>query len=103
MLQTIHIVKRSPEGTNNRERGARQAPQPRRMVANVDPRRQVPEPTWCSPTGALVAARELLGGALVKAAVTRAQDLARSGAVSPADVADAAAAALPRIAASLTR
>ncbi len=50
----------------------------------------------------LVAARELLGGALVKAVVTEAQDLARSGAISPADVADAAAAALPRTAASLT-
>jgi L-seryl-tRNA(Ser) seleniumtransferase len=49
----------------------------------------------------LVAARELLGGALVKAVVTKAQDLARSGAISPADVANAAAAALPRTAASL--
>ena len=37
----------------------------------------------------LVAAREVLGGALVKQAVTRAQDLARSGAISPAGVADA--------------
>ena len=51
----------------------------------------------------LVAARELLGGALVKEAVARAQDLARSGAISPAEVADAAAAALPPTAASLTR
>ncbi len=50
----------------------------------------------------LVAARELLGGALVKAAVARAQDLARSGAISPASVADTAAASLPPIAASLT-
>ena len=50
----------------------------------------------------LVAARELLGGTLVKAAVTHAQDLARSGTISPAEVADAAAAALPRTAASLT-
>jgi L-seryl-tRNA(Ser) seleniumtransferase len=50
----------------------------------------------------LVAARELLGGALVKAAVIRAQDLARSGAISPASVADTAAACLPPIAASLT-
>jgi hypothetical protein len=31
----------------------------------------------------LAAARELLGGTLVKAAVARAQDLARSGAISP--------------------
>ena len=50
----------------------------------------------------LVAARELLGGTLVKAAVARAQDLARSGAISPASVADAAAASLPQTAATLT-
>ena len=50
----------------------------------------------------LVAAREVLGGALVKQAVTRAQDLARSGAISPAGVADAAAGALPPTAATLT-
>ncbi len=51
----------------------------------------------------LVAAREQLGPALVKTAVTLAQDLARSGAISPDDVADAAAAALPRVATSLTQ
>ncbi len=50
----------------------------------------------------LVAARELLGAALVKKAVTRAQDLARSGSISPDRVADAAAAALPATAATLT-
>jgi L-seryl-tRNA(Ser) seleniumtransferase len=50
----------------------------------------------------LVAARERLGGALVKAAVARAQDLARSGAISPASVTDAAAASLPPTAATLT-
>ena len=50
----------------------------------------------------LVAARELLGAALVKAAVARAQDMARSGAISPASVADTAAASLPPTAASLT-
>ena len=50
----------------------------------------------------LAAARERLGGALVKAAVARAQELARSGTISPASVADAAAASLPPIAASLT-
>lgn len=49
----------------------------------------------------LVAARELLGGALVKEAVLRAQELARSGAISPEGVADAAAASLPRTAATL--
>src|SRR5580692_702707 len=72
------------------------------MVANVDPRRQVPRTDVVLADPRLVAARELLGGALVKAAVTRAQDLARSGAISPAEVADAAAAALPKTAASLT-
>ena len=50
----------------------------------------------------LVAARELLGAALVKAAVVRAQDLVRSGAISPASVADTAAASLPPTAATLT-
>ena len=50
----------------------------------------------------LVAAREVLGTGLVKAAVARAQELARAGAISPAGVADAAAAALPPTAASLT-
>jgi len=50
----------------------------------------------------LVAARERLGGALVKAVVARAQELARSGAISPASVADAAAASLPPTAATLT-
>jgi L-seryl-tRNA(Ser) seleniumtransferase len=47
-------------------------------------------------------ARGLLGAALVKKAVTRAQDLARSGSISPDRVADAAAASLPATAASLT-
>ncbi len=50
----------------------------------------------------LVAAREVLGAALIKQAVARAQDLARSGAISPVSVADAAVASLPPVAASLT-
>jgi L-seryl-tRNA(Ser) seleniumtransferase len=50
----------------------------------------------------LVAAREALGPALVKRAVAHAQELARSGAISPEGVADAAAAALPPTAAALT-
>jgi len=50
----------------------------------------------------LAAARESLGAALVKQAVARAQELARSGAISPANVADTAAASLPLVAASLT-
>jgi L-seryl-tRNA(Ser) seleniumtransferase len=68
----------------------------------VDPRRQVPRTDAVLADPRLVAARELLGGTLVKAAVARAQDLARSGAISPASVADTAAASLPPIAASLT-
>jgi L-seryl-tRNA(Ser) seleniumtransferase len=68
----------------------------------VDPRRHVPRTDVVLADPRLVAARELLGGTLVKAAVTRAQDLARSGQIRPAEVADAAAAALPPIAASLT-
>jgi L-seryl-tRNA(Ser) seleniumtransferase len=50
----------------------------------------------------LVAATDRLGAPLVKAAVARAQDMARSGTISPAMVADTAAASLPPGAASLT-
>jgi L-seryl-tRNA(Ser) seleniumtransferase len=50
----------------------------------------------------LAAAREVLGPALVKRAVAAAQKLARSGVISPAGVADAAVAALPPGAATLT-
>ena len=50
----------------------------------------------------LVAAAGRLGPGLVKQAVARAQELARSGEISPGSVADAAAAALPRTAATLT-
>jgi L-seryl-tRNA(Ser) seleniumtransferase len=45
----------------------------RRMVAIVDPRRQVPRTDVVLADRRLVAARELLGGALVKVAVTRAR------------------------------
>jgi L-seryl-tRNA(Ser) seleniumtransferase len=68
----------------------------------VDPRRHVPRTDVVLADPRLVAARERLGGALVKAAVARAQELARSGAISPASVADAAAASLPPAAATLT-
>jgi len=68
----------------------------------VDPRRQVPRTDAVLADPRLVAARELLGSTLVKAAVTRAQELARSGAISPASVADTAAASLPPLAATLT-
>jgi L-seryl-tRNA(Ser) seleniumtransferase len=68
----------------------------------VDLRRHVPRTDVVLTDPRLVAARELLGAALVKAAVARAQDLARCGAISPASVADAAAASLPQAAATLT-
>jgi L-seryl-tRNA(Ser) seleniumtransferase len=68
----------------------------------VDPRRHVPRTDVVLADPRLVAARELLGAALVKKAVTRAQDLARSGSISPDRVADAAAASLPATAATLT-
>jgi L-seryl-tRNA(Ser) seleniumtransferase len=68
----------------------------------VDPRRHVPRTDVVLADPRLVTARQLLGPALVKEAVARAQELARSGAISPASVADTAAASLPRIAASLT-
>jgi L-seryl-tRNA(Ser) seleniumtransferase len=68
----------------------------------VDPRRHVPRTDVVLADPRLVAAQEVLGAALVKAAVTRAQDLARCGAISPSGVADAAAAALPPAATTLT-
>jgi L-seryl-tRNA(Ser) seleniumtransferase len=68
----------------------------------VDPRRHVPRTDVVLADPRLAAAREQLGGTLVKAAVSQAQELARTGAISPAGVADAAVAALPPTAASLT-
>jgi L-seryl-tRNA(Ser) seleniumtransferase len=68
----------------------------------VDPRRHVPRTDVVLADPRLVAAREQLGGALVKAAVARAQDLARSGVISPSGVADTAVASLPPVAATLT-
>jgi L-seryl-tRNA(Ser) seleniumtransferase len=47
-------------------------------------------------------ARHTLGRDLVKAAITRAQEKARAGLIAPAEVADAAVAGLPALAASLT-
>jgi L-seryl-tRNA(Ser) seleniumtransferase len=71
-------------------------------VAVVDPRRHVPRTDLVLADPRLAAARQRLGGALVKAAVARAQDLARSGVISPAGVADTTAASLPPAATSLT-
>jgi L-seryl-tRNA(Ser) seleniumtransferase len=71
-------------------------------VAVVDPRRHVPRTDAVLADPRLVAAREVLGAALVKRAVAAAQELARSGVIGPAEVADAAVAALPPGAAKLT-
>jgi L-seryl-tRNA(Ser) seleniumtransferase len=71
-------------------------------VAVVDPRRHVPRTDVVLADPRLVAAREVLGAGLVKQAVAHAQELARTGAISPAGVADAAAAALPQAATTLT-
>jgi len=68
----------------------------------ADPRRLVPRTDAVLADPRLAAARERLGAALVKAAVARAQELARSGAISPSAVADAAADALPYAATTLT-
>ena len=68
----------------------------------MDPRRQVPRTDVVLADPRLVAARDRLGGSLVKAAVARAQELARAGEISPAAVADAAAESLPPVAATLT-
>jgi L-seryl-tRNA(Ser) seleniumtransferase len=68
----------------------------------VDPRRHVPRTDVVLADPRLAAARERLGGTLVKAAVARAQELARTGTISPASVADVAATSLPPAATSLT-
>jgi L-seryl-tRNA(Ser) seleniumtransferase len=52
-------------------------------VAIVDPRRHVPRTDVVLSDPRLVAAREQLGAKLVKAAVARAQELARSGVINP--------------------
>jgi L-seryl-tRNA(Ser) seleniumtransferase len=68
----------------------------------VDPRRQVPRTDAILADPRLVAAERRLGRALVIGAVRRAQQSARSGQIAPAAVADAAVAALPAGATSLT-
>jgi L-seryl-tRNA(Ser) seleniumtransferase len=68
----------------------------------VDPRRRVPRTDVVLADPRLAAARERLGGAAVKAAVGKAQDLARAGVISPESVADTAADSLPPAATSLT-
>ncbi len=68
----------------------------------MDSRRLVPRTDALLADPRLAAAARRLGQARVKAAVTAAQQRAREGRITPAQVADAAVAALPAHAASLT-
>jgi L-seryl-tRNA(Ser) seleniumtransferase len=72
------------------------------MVALVDARRMVPRTDAVLADPRLAGAARRLGKPLVLAAVRQAQDRARAGDIEPGAVADAAAAALPPVAASLT-
>jgi L-seryl-tRNA(Ser) seleniumtransferase len=65
-------------------------------------RRRIPRTDRLLADPRLAAAQDHLGRDLVKAAVARAQDRARSGEIEPESVADAAVAELPPFAASLT-
>ena len=68
----------------------------------MDTRRFVPRTDVLLADPRLAEAERKLGRALVKAAVARAQDQARAGTIAPDGVADAAVAALPAGAATLT-
>jgi L-seryl-tRNA(Ser) seleniumtransferase len=72
------------------------------MVRDVDTRRLVPRTDLLLADPRLAAAERRLGRALVKAAVSRAQQRARDGQITPDEVADAAVAELPARAAALT-
>ena len=72
------------------------------MVRDVDTRRLVPRTDQVLADPRLAAAERRLGRALVKAAVSRAQQRARTGQIAPDQVADAAVAELPAHAAALT-
>jgi L-seryl-tRNA(Ser) seleniumtransferase len=72
------------------------------MVRHVDTRRLVPRTDLLLADPRLAAAELRLGRALVKAAVSRAQQRARDGQIAPDEVADAAVAELPARAAALT-
>jgi len=75
---------------------------PRGIVRDVDTRRRVPRTDLLLADPRLADAERRLGRALVKAAVSRAQQRARDGQISPEEVADAAVAELPARAAALT-
>jgi L-seryl-tRNA(Ser) seleniumtransferase len=68
----------------------------------VDTRRRVPRTDLLLADPRLAEAERRLGRALVKAAVSRAQQRARDGQIAPEEVADAAVAELPAHAAALT-
>jgi L-seryl-tRNA(Ser) seleniumtransferase len=72
------------------------------MVALVDVRRLIPRTDTVLADPRLAGAQERLGRPIVLAAVRRAQEQARAGGIGPGDVAGAAAAGLPAVAASLT-
>jgi L-seryl-tRNA(Ser) seleniumtransferase len=72
------------------------------MVALVDVRRLTPRTDAVLADPRLAAAEQRLGRAIVLSAVRQAQDSARAGEIDPSAVADAAAAALPSGAATLT-
>jgi L-seryl-tRNA(Ser) seleniumtransferase len=72
------------------------------MVALVDVRRLIPRTDAVLADPRLTGAQRRLGKPLVLAAVRQAQDQARVGDIEPSAVADAAVAALPAVAASLT-
>ena len=72
------------------------------MVAIVDVRRLTPRTDAVLADPRLAAAQQRLGRAIVLAAVRRAQDRARTGEIAAGAVADAAADALPPLAATLT-
>ncbi len=73
------------------------------MVAIVDVRRLTPRTDAVLADPRLAAAEQRLGRAIVLAAVRQAQDRARTGEIAAAAVADAAAGALPPLAATVTR
>jgi L-seryl-tRNA(Ser) seleniumtransferase len=71
-------------------------------VGTVDDRRRVPRTDAVLADPRLAAAEQRLGRRLVKEAVSRAQDAARTGTIPPEDVPDAAVAGLPPLATTLT-
>jgi L-seryl-tRNA(Ser) seleniumtransferase len=72
------------------------------MVTHVDVRRLTPRTDAVLADPRLAAAEQRLGRAIVLSAVRGAQDRVRAGEIDPAGVADAAAASLPALAATLT-